>query len=548
MKHEKDWYKDLVIYQIYPRSFKDGNHDGIGDLKGMIEKLDYLQELGINAVWMSPVFASPNVDNGYDISDYTAIMEEFGTMEDWDAFRDGAHARGNAIIMDLVLNHSSDRHIWVQESRKSRNNPYSDYYIWRDPAPDGGAPNGWMSVFGGSAWEYVAERGQYYLHFFAKEQPDLNWDNPETKEKIFDIIRFWNDKGVDGYRIDAISYLDKGLDGRANPNEQFGTVACVNLEGTHRYIREMVAKTMTPDHLMSVGEVKINNDQDAIHYSSASSEEFNMAIPFVPPIVEIQTWSPEKMKRDLRHDYELLKKDGWWARYLSNHDKPRQVSLYGNDTTCREVSAKMLASYLHTLPGTPFVFHGEELGITNVAYPSIEDYDDIDTKNAYHTMLEQGIAPEKALAEAQRISRDNARTPMQWDDSTNAGFSSAPASALYITMDPGKDRPTAKAQMADPDSLYHEVKKLIQIRQSSKALLSRGTIEFVYAEKNQYPLAYVREAEGEKVLVIINPSDKEQSFPYSAELRDALYTIGGKAESKDGTITIPAQSAGFYHI
>ena len=327
MKHEKDWYKDLVIYQIYPRSFKDGNHDGIGDLKGMIEKLDYLQELGINAVWMSPVFASPNVDNGYDISDYTSIMEEFGTMEDWDAFRDGAHARGIAIIMDLVLNHSSDRHIWFQESRKSRNNPYSDYYIWRDPAPDGGAPNGWMSVFGGSAWEYAAERGQYYLHFFAKEQPDLNWDNPETKEKIFDIIRFWNDKGVDGYRIDAISYLDKGLDGRANPNEQFGTVACVNLEGTHRYIREMVAKTMTPDHLMSVGEVNINNDQDAINYSSAASEEFNMAIPFVPPIVEIRTWSPEKMKRDLHHNYELLKADGWWARFLSNHDKPRQVSL-----------------------------------------------------------------------------------------------------------------------------------------------------------------------------------------------------------------------------
>ena len=230
MKHKKDWYKDLVIYQIYPRSFKDGNNDGIGDLKGMIEKLDYLKELGINAVWMSPVYASPNVDNGYDISDYFAIMEEFGTMEDWDAFRDGAHERGIAIIMDLVLNHSSDKHKWFRESKKSRNNPYSDYYIWRDPAPDGGAPNCWMSVFGGSAWEYIPERGQYYLHFFAKEQPDLNWDNPETKEKIFDIIRFWNEKGVDGYRIDAISYLDKGLDGRADMNEPIGTVACVNLE------------------------------------------------------------------------------------------------------------------------------------------------------------------------------------------------------------------------------------------------------------------------------------------------------------------------------
>ena len=372
MKHEKDWYKDLVIYQIYPRSFKDGNHDGIGDLKGMIEKLDYLQELGINAVWMSPVFASPNVDNGYDISDYTSIMEEFGTMEDWDAFRDGAHARGIAIIMDLVLNHSSDRHIWFQESRKSRNNPYSDYYIWRDPAPDGGAPNGWMSVFGGSAWEYVAERGQYYLHFFAKEQPDLNWDNPETKEKIFDIIRFWNDKGVDGYRIDAISYLDKGLDGRANPNEQFGTVACVNLEGTHRYIREMVAKTMTPDHLMSVGEVNINNDQDAIHYSSAASEEFNMAIPFVPPIVEIQTWSPEKMKRVSAYRRAL---DAFLADpYNDSFELPDDVIEELNRT-----------SHRHYSPGFYF---GKEQAQQTPSHTYVRDWDFIGTVDSW----ENGVA------------------------------------------------------------------------------------------------------------------------------------------------------------
>ena len=532
MKHEKDWYKDLVIYQIYPRSFKDGNHDGIGDLKGMIEKLDYLQELGINAVWMSPVFASPNVDNGYDISDYTSIMEEFGTMEDWDAFRDGAHARGIAIIMDLVLNHSSDRHIWFQESRKSRNNPYSDYYIWRDPAPDGGAPNGWMSVFGGSAWEYVAERGQYYLHFFAKEQPDLNWDNPETKEKIFDIIRFWNDKGVDGYRIDAISYLDKGLDGRANPNEQFGTVACVNLEGTHRYIREMVAKTMTPDHLMSVGEVNINNDQDAIHYSSAASEEFNMAIPFVPPIVEIQTWSPEKMKRDLRHDYELLKKDGWWARFLSNHDKPRQVSLYGNDTTFREVSAKMLASYLHTLPGTPFVFQGEELGMTNVAYPSIEDYDDIDTKNSYHTMLEQGIAPEKALAEAQRISRDNARTPMQWDDSENAGFTTGKP---WFALSDRYREINVKEALADKDSIFYYYKKLIEMRHQ-EPLLTEGSYELILAEEGHI-FAYLRKTADECWLVAANLS--EETIPaeilksYAKGVQEVK--IANYAERKDLT-------------
>ncbi len=298
MKHQKDWYKELVIYQIYPRSFKDGNGDGIGDLKGMTEKLDYLKELGITAIWMSPVYASPNVDNGYDISDYYKIMEEFGTMEDWEDFRDNAHKRGIAIIMDLVLNHSSDQHHWFQESKKSRDNEFSDYYIWRNPAPDGSAPNGWLSVFGGGAWEYVPERGQYYLHFFAKEQPDLNWENEQAREKIFDIIRFWNDKGTDGYRVDAISYLDKGLDGRADMTEPFGTTSCANLEGTHKYIQEMVAKTIKPDNLMTVGEVNIRNLQDAKDYTSTSRGEFDMAIGFVPPIVEIKTWSPERFKKE----------------------------------------------------------------------------------------------------------------------------------------------------------------------------------------------------------------------------------------------------------
>ena len=506
----KDWWKNSVVYQIYPRSFKDSNGDGFGDLKGIIEKLPYLQNLGIDVIWLSPVFDSPQDDNGYDISDYRKIYAGFGSNEDMDELIGKAHEHGIKIILDLVVNHTSDEHAWFVESRKSKDSKYSDYYIWRDPAPDGGAPNGWMSVFGGSAWEYVAERGQYYLHFFAKEQPDLNWDNPETKEKIFDIIRFWNDKGVDGYRIDAISYLDKGLDGRANPNEQFGTVACVNLEGTHRYIREMVAKTMTPDHLMSVGEVNINNDQDAIHYSSAASEEFNMAIPFVPPIVEIQTWSPEKMKRDLRHDYELLKKDGWWARFLSNHDKPRQVSLYGNDTTFREVSAKMLASYLHTLPGTPFVFQGEELGMTNVAYPSIEDYDDIDTKNAYHTMLEQGIAPEKALAEAQRISRDNARTPMQWDDSLNGGFSDH---TPWLGVNPNYKEINAASQMANDSSVFRFYQKLISLRKEHP-VMAHGDLQLCCPEDGPV-IAYTRSYQDETWLAVHNFSQDVQKFQYT---------------------------------
>ena len=315
---------------------------------------------------------------------------------------------------------------------------------------------------------------------------------------------------MDGYRIDAISYLDKGLDGRANPNEQFGTVACVNLEGTHRYIREMVAKTMTPDHLMSVGEVNINNDQDAIHYSSAASEEFNMAIPFVPPIVEIQTWSPEKMKRDLRHDYELLKKDGWWARFLSNHDKPRQVSLYGNDTTFREVSAKMLASYLHTLPGTPFVFQGEELGMTNVAYPSIEDYDDIDTKNSYHTMLEQGIAPEKALAEAQRISRDNARTPMQWDDSLNGGFSDH---TPWLGVNPNYKEINAASQMANDSSVFRFYQKLISLRKEHP-VMAHGDLQLCCPEDGPV-IAYTRSYQDETWLAVHNFSQDVQKFQYT---------------------------------
>lgn len=509
MKHKKDWYKELVIYQIYPRSFKDGNGDGIGDLRGMIEKLDYLKELGVNAVWMSPVYASPNVDNGYDISDYFSIMEEFGSMEDWEEFQEGAHARGIAVIMDLVLNHTSDRHRWFQESKKSKDNPYSDFYIWRDPAPDGGAPNGWMSVFGGSAWEYEPERNQYYLHLFAKEQPDLNWDCEETREKIFDIIRFWNEKGVDGYRVDAISYLDKGLDGRADFQEKIGTVACANLEGTHRYIREMAKKTFAPGHLVSVGEVNINNEEDSRKYSSAASGEFHMAIPFVPPIVEIKTWSPEKLKEDLERDYRVLKEDGWWARFFSNHDKPRQVSLYGNDTVYWKESAKMLACYLHTLPGTPFVYQGEELGMTNVWYHSIEEYDDIDTKNYYRTMLAEGASEEEALAEAQIISRDNGRTPMQWNDSVYAGFSEQKP---WLGVNPNYGKINAESQMQEETSVFRFYQRLIALRKENPVMIY-GDLTMC-APKEGPIIAYTRSWNGVIWLVIHNFSAEDQIFRY----------------------------------
>ncbi len=527
MRHEKDWYKDQVIYQIYPRSFRDGNGDGIGDLKGMAEKLDYLKELGVTAVWMSPVYASPNVDNGYDISDYRQIMEEFGTMEDWERFRDGAHERGIAIIMDLVLNHSSDRHQWFRESKKSRHNPFRDYYIWRDPAPDGGAPNGWLSVFGGSAWEYVEERGQYYLHFFAKEQPDLNWDNDETREGIFDIIRFWNEKGVDGYRVDAISYLDKGLDGRADMSEAFGTSSCANLEGTHRHIKDMVKKTIKPDNLMTVGEVIIRNDQDARDYTSAASGEFDMAIAFVPPIVEIKTWSPERFKREVEENYECLKEDGWWARFLSNHDKPRQVSLYGDDKRYWKESAKMLGCYLHTLPGTPFVYQGEELGMTNYGLPSIEDYDDIDTKNYYHTMIQEGAAKEEALAQAQSVSRDNARTPMQWDESPNAGFS---PSHPWLPVNPNYTQINARQQMEDPDSIFQFYQKLIVLRKENPVMVHG---DFRLCGPKEGPvIAYTRSLGEETWLAVHNFSDRELGFEHETVSEDSPVIISNYKDPK----------------
>lgn len=535
MKQEKDWYKELVIYQIYPRSFKDGNGDGIGDLKGMTEKLDYLKELGITAVWMSPVYASPNVDNGYDISDYRQIMEESGTMEDWERFRDKAHERGIAVIMDLVLNHSSDLHPWFQESKKSKDNPYSDYYIWRDPAPDGGAPNQWLSVFGGSAWEYVEERGQYYLHFFAKQQPDLNWDNEEAREKIFDIIRFWNDRGVDGYRVDAISYLDKGLDGRADMTEAFGTASCANLEGTHRYIREMVQKTIKPDNLMTVGEVIIRNTRDARDYTGGSREEFDMAIPFVPPVVEIRTWSPERFKKDLEETYECLKEDGWWARFLSNHDKPRQVSLYGDDRRYWKESAKMLGCYLHTLPGTPFVYQGEELGMTNLYLPSIEEYDDIDTKNYYYTMIREGASHEKALSESQIISRDNARTPMQWDGSANAGFSEA---RPWLPVNPNYTKINAERQMEEEDSVFRFYQKLIALRKENPVMV-HGDFRLC-CDREGPVIAYTRSLGRETWLAVHNFSGGKMRFDHEKLTGHEEVVISNyeEPETEQGSVTL----------
>ncbi len=479
MTAEKDWIKDLVIYQIYPRSFYDSNGDGIGDLPGILAKMDYLQELGVNALWLSPVYRSPNDDNGYDISGYQEIMEEFGTMEDWERLRDDCKRRGMKLIMDLVVNHSSDEHPWFVESRSSRENPKSGYYIWRDPV-GGREPNNWASVFGGSAWKYEPQRGQYYFHYFSKKQPDLNWADPQLREEILSMMEWWVDKGVDGFRVDAISYLDKPADFPDSPlpPQPDGYSFPSGLSGrpgTHAYIREMNRRVYAPRNVLTVGEVSAPDVGELKNYVDSAREEFDMAIPFVPPMVEIDTWSPEKLRRDIWEGYEALKDGGWWARFLSNHDKPRQVSLYGDDGDFWEPSAKLLGMFLHSLPGTPFVYQGEEIGMTNVKLPRIEDYDDPDTQNRYRQLVLSGQAPEAALARAQLESRDNARTPMQWDGSETGGFTTGKP---WLRVNPNAVEINVEAQRQDPYSVFQCYRRLIALRKEHPAL-ARGELAFL---------------------------------------------------------------------
>ena len=515
MEAKKDWIKDLVIYQIYPRSFQDSNGDGIGDIPGIISRLDYLSDLGINAIWLSPVYRSPNDDNGYDISGYQEIMTEFGTMEDWEQLCRQCHQRGIKVIMDLVVNHSSDEHPWFLQSKSSRDNDKSDYYIWRDPK-NGKEPNNWASVFGGSAWEYVPQRGQYYYHLFSKKQPDLNWANPALREEIFSMIEWWVKKGVDGFRVDAISYLDKPQDFPDSPEppqpDGYSFSACLvnGRPGTHHYIREMNRRIFSPYNVLTVGEVAAPDAEELSRYVATEREEFDMAIPFVAPVVEINTWSPKKLRQEIADSYAALKENGWWARFFSNHDKPRQVSLYGNDRQYWEVSAKMLGMLLHFLPGTPFVYQGEEIGMTNMCFPTIEDYNDPDAKNTYHQQLLAGATPQQALQQAQMISRDNARTPMQWDTTPNAGFTGGKP---WLGINPNYLQINVESQKQDPHSVYHCYQKLIALRKEHPAL-SRGDLEILPAA-NDTLFALKRSCPGETLLSFHNFSAEPVQIPAS---------------------------------
>ncbi len=501
---ESKWWKNAVVYQIYPRSFKDSNGDGIGDLQGIIRKLDYLKELGIDAIWLSPVCRSPQDDNGYDISDYRDIDSMFGSLKDMEELIKEAGERNIRIIMDLVLNHSSDEHPWFREARKSRENPCHDYYVWRD-GTEGLPPNDMRACFGGSAWEWVPELSQYYFHQFSVKQPDLNWENPKLRQEIYDMILWWMEKGVGGFRLDVIDQIAKEPDLKITNNGP----------RLHEYIRELSKETFRKGDLITVGEAWGANTELAKLYSNPDGSEFSMVFQFEHINLDQQ---PDKEKWDLAPlDFLKLKqvfakwqrelyRTGWNSLFWNNHDLPRIVSRWGNDKEYREKSAKMLATLLHGMQGTPYIYQGEELGMTNAEF-GIEDYRDIETLNVYRERLEKGYQKEEILNSIHAKGRDNARTPMQWDDSPNAGFSEG---TPWIRVNGNYREINAKQEMADKGSVFHYYKKLVGLRKTYE-VFADGKFELLL-EADKDIFAYTRTSEGEKLLIVCNFHEKEIPF------------------------------------
>ncbi len=533
------WWKEAVVYQIYPRSFMDSNGDGIGDLNGITGKLDYLKKLGINVIWMSPVYQSPNDDNGYDISDYQAIMKEFGTMEDFDRLLTEAHNRGIRIVMDLVVNHTSDEHTWFVESRKSRENEYSDYYIWRDGKPDGSAPNNWGSCFGGSAWQYDSERGQYYLHLFSKKQPDLNWDNPKVRKEVFDMMTWWCEKGIDGFRMDVISMISKTKempDGEVE-NGLYGSFGpyCIHGPNVHKYLREMNETVLSRYDLMTVGETSGVTPEQACLYAGETTNELNMVFQFehVDIAGRFGKWNDQKMpltrlKEILSKWQTQLSGKAWNSLYWDNHDQPRAVSRFGDDRPeFRVMSAKMLATCLHMMQGTPYIYQGEELGMTNYPFESPKDFRDIESIHAYEEWCESGRVPHETFWPCiTAVSRDNARTPIQWDDSPNAGFTKG---TPWIQVNPNYKEINAKAELADPDSVFYYYQKLIALRKQYPVIV-HGTYRLLLADSEEL-FAYTREYQGEKLLVVCSFVDHKVSYELPEEFKNKELLIGNRENS-----------------
>ena len=526
---EKKWWKESVVYQIYPKSFKDSNGDGIGDIRGIIQKLDYLKELGVNVLWISPMLESPQDDNGYDISDYRRIYKEYGNMEDYEELLSEAHKRDIRILMDLVVNHTSDEHNWFVESRKSKDNPYRDYYIWKDPV-NGKEPNNWGGAFGGSAWEYDPQTQMYYLHLFSKKQPDLNWENEKVRQEVYDMMTFWCEKGIDGFRMDVISMISKDQtfpDGEMN-NSLYGDFGpyCVHGPRVHEFLQEMNREVLSRYDIMTVGETSGVTIEEAQKYAGEAGKELNMVFQFEHVdngSGDYGKWTTEKydfkeFKRIMIKWQEELQGKAWNSLFLGNHDQPRSVSRFGNDNPAyRETSAKMLATCLHMMQGTPYVYQGEELGMTNVYFDKLEDYRDIESINFFTELTEAGLmTPEYMMKCLMLRSRDNARTPMQWDDSEQAGFTDGES---WIKVNPNYKEINAAQQLEDPNSIFHYYQKLIRLRKE-KDIIVYGEFEPIYRDDEQI-FAYIRRQKQEKLLTVCNFSDKNAGMEIPEEFKGA---------------------------
>lgn len=521
---EKKWWKEAIAYQIYPRSFMDSNGDGIGDIQGVISKLDYLQDLGIDIIWMSPIYQSPNDDNGYDISNYQAILPEFGTVKDFDELLEDVHRRGMKLIMDLVINHTSDEHPWFIKSRSSKDNPYRDYYIWH-PGQDGKEPNNWESIFNGPAWQYDEKTNEYYMHVFSKKQPDLNWENPAVRHDLYEMVNWWLDKGIDGFRVDAISHIKKtpGFPDMPNPENKKYVPSFdghMNRPGIQTFLEELRKKTFDNYNIMTVGEANGVNIEQADEWVGKENGIFNMIFQFE----HLDLWGKSAtggldihgLKQTLSKWQYGLDGIGWNALFLENHDQPRSVSTWGNDTDLRKEAAKSFATMYFLMQGTPFIYQGQEIGMTNVQFDSIDDYNDVAIKNLYKEEREAGKSHEEVMKIIWKNGRDNSRTPMQWNDKVNAGFSTAKP---WIKVNPNYQEINVAKEWEDPNSILNYYKKLIRLRKGNDTLIY-GKYELVLDEHKQV-FAYKRIYGDETYLVLTNLFNQSVDVELSGELIDA---------------------------
>ncbi|GGC99233.1 alpha-glucosidase [Thalassobacillus devorans] len=519
----RKWWKEAVAYQVYPRSFMDSNGDGIGDIQGVISKLDYLKNFGIDVIWICPIYSSPNDDNGYDISDYKGIMEEFGTMADFDQLLKEVHKRGMRLIMDLVINHTSDEHPWFIESRSSKDNPYRDYYIWH-PGKDGKEPNNWESIFGGSAWEFDSKTKEYYMHVFSRKQPDLNWENPEVRENLYEMVNWWLDRGIDGFRIDAISHIKKipGFPDLPNPeNKKYvpSFEGHMNREGIQVFLEELKEKTFDNYDIMTVGEANGVKVEQAEEWVGEENGKFNMIFQFE----HLDLWGKSTdgeldihaLKETLTKWQKGLEASGWNALFLENHDQPRSVSTWGNDKEFLDKSAKCLATMYFLMQGTPFIYQGQEIGMTNTKFESIEDYNDVAIKNMYYNELEEGKSHKDIMEVIWKNGRDNSRTPMQWNDTKNAGFTTG---TPWLKLNPNYTEINVQKGIDDPNSIYHYYKQLIELRKGSDVLIY-GSYDLVL-EGHDSIYAYTRTLEDEVILVVTNLFGEDADFELPANIQD----------------------------